>query len=292
MKKRADGRYVATKVIDGQRKAFYGKTEREVTRKMVEYTRASERGRSFSDVADEWWGEAYDRIAVTTSRGYRIAYKRAVDYFGDEPIRNIRTQDVNAYLVRIARMGLTAKSVMSHKSIMSMIFLRAIEDGEIDNNPVDFARIPKSAAPSKKRPAASVMDEEAIRSATEQNEIFPVPFIALYTGMRLGEILGLQRRDIDFRKEIITVQRSLFYTGGWNLKEPKTEAGKRKIPIFSPLTDFLLKFKDLPPRAFICSEDGGKTHTAPRGYAHWRSTTTRTRTRRSPCTNSGILTRQ
>ena len=65
MKKRADGRY--RKVVDG--KAFYGDSEREVYKKILEYTEKKERGCTFAEVADKWWSEVYDSLASQTLRG-------------------------------------------------------------------------------------------------------------------------------------------------------------------------------------------------------------------------------
>ena len=57
--------------------------------------------------------------------------------------------------------------------------------------------------------------------------------LALNTGMRLGEVLGLKWIDIDFKANVVNVQRSLVSTRakGMIFEEPKTKGSKRKIPI-------------------------------------------------------------
>ena len=65
--------------------------------------------------------------------------------------------------------------------------------------------------------------------------------LALNTGMRLGEVLGLKWIDIDFKANVVNVQRSLVSTRakGMIFEEPKTKGSKRKIPIPAKVTKAL-----------------------------------------------------
>ena len=65
--KRSDGRLVR-KITDersGKCIYFYGSTEREINRKILDYTRKAELGRTFAEVADAWWSETYDTLINT-----------------------------------------------------------------------------------------------------------------------------------------------------------------------------------------------------------------------------------
>lgn len=57
--------------------------------------------------------------------------------------------------------------------------------------------------------------------------------LALSTGMRRGELLGLSWQDIDFTRQQLTVSQNFVreVTGEWVLGEPKTAAGHRVIPL-------------------------------------------------------------
>lgn len=63
--------------------------------------------------------------------------------------------------------------------------------------------------------------------------------LAIYTGMRRGEVLGLKWEDIDFEEKIIYVNRSLTYVpqSGFIFTSLKTKSSRRKIPI----PDFVMK---------------------------------------------------
>ena len=73
MYQRPDGLYQTTKVIGGKRVYFYGKTEKEVTDKMVAYTARQETGPAFREVAEDWRASSealleYNTCLLYTSR--------------------------------------------------------------------------------------------------------------------------------------------------------------------------------------------------------------------------------
>ena len=92
MKKRADGRYV--KVITDpktkKRISFYGNTVRELNQKLLSYERKQSDGKTFGEVADEWWSEHYDTLAHQSLRGYKPALARALKEFGNDYVRDIK----------------------------------------------------------------------------------------------------------------------------------------------------------------------------------------------------------
>ncbi len=69
--------------------------------------------------------------------------------------------------------------------------------------------------------------------------------VAFSTGMRMGELLGLTWEDINLRRNIIDVNKTLIHLTGKNvLNEPKTSAGSRQIALHSNLSDELWDWKD------------------------------------------------
>ena len=89
--------------------------------------------------------------------------------------------------------------------------------------------------------------------------------MAIYTGMRKGELLALQWKDIDFENDLINVTKSLFNNHGRpDLKETKTEAGTRKVPLLRPLKQRLLSeytIKDPSDDAFLFASSQGQPLT-------------------------------
>lgn len=238
LKPRKDGRYQKS-IIDknGKRIYFYGTSEREINKKILEYEEKQQIGKIFSEVADEWWNFEVEKLSPSTVKGYNCATKRIVEHFGDQSISDIKTADINRFLMSLARLGYAKKTVKNHKIIINRIFHFAIVSGYIHSNPANDSEIPRNL-PQKKRRPASETEESIIKKSTE---IWLLPYMALTTGLRKGELLGLRWEDIDLKSNIIHVRRSVWYGPGVNIKSPKTEAGVRKVPIISPLHEELIK---------------------------------------------------
>ena len=231
MKKRADGRYV--KKVDGR--SFYGATEREVYKKILEFTQKKATGYTFKEVTEQWWELEVEQISPSTVRGYKNATKRAIEFFGDMFISDVTAADITKYLHKLGREGLGKKTVKNHKIVVSRILHFATVECYIRHNPARDAELPRNLT-EKKRKAAPPNEEEAIRRAKDDE--WALPYFALMTGMRRGELLGLKWSDIDLERDLITVQRSVWYDGSQPyVKNPKTEAGERVIPILAPLRD-------------------------------------------------------
>lgn len=255
LKRRADGRYVKT-VVDkrtGKRKSFYGATEREVYRKIFEYEQKQEDGRTFAEVADQWWGEAWERISPTSVRGYRVAYESAVEYFDKTPIAEINAGDVMAYLRLLAAKKYAKKTVKNYKIVLNRIFSVALRERDVNINPTQGVEIPRGLT-EMKRMSAAPSDEKSILTTSD---VWIMPKMALYTGLRKGELLALQWKDIDFEGNTIAVNKSLYYEGGAHLKSTKTEAGDRIVPLLAPLKEILLPLKK-SPEDFVLGEAKGK----------------------------------
>ena len=254
---RADGRLCRT-ITDPKthkRIFFYGTTERELNRKILEYTSQRERGRTFKEVAEQWWEENYSQLSAQTQKGYNSAIQRVCEEFGTKYLEDIEPRDIQTFFRDMAFRKFAAKTISNHRIILNQIFNYAIVEGDIQYNPCTSIKIPKGCKKTV-REAASTSDEEKIL-ASNHEWLFPV--VALLTGLRKGEILALQWKDIDFDNNVIHVYKSVeFISQEPRIKEPKTSAGTRTVPLLQVLKDRLLPVKG-NPNHFLFSKDGGKT---------------------------------
>ncbi len=252
LKPRKDGRYQKS-IIDknGKRIYFYGSSEREINKKILEYEEKQQIGRRFSEVADEWWEEAEPRLAGQSICVYKPALRRALEHFGDLPIKEITPKDIARFLRILTSQGFAQKTVANQRIVISGIFNHGIIEGDVQYNPCTAVTVPKGL-PKEQRPAASLSDEQKIKS-TGNPWLFPQ--IAIYSGLRKGEILALEWKDIDFDEDIIHVTKSVAHEGVTPyIKTPKTEAGKRLVPLLLPLKEKLLKAKK--DSGYVISNNG------------------------------------
>ena len=244
---RADGRY--RKIVGGV--TFYGTSEREVYQKIKEYTEEKELGRTFKAVADEWWELEVEKLSPSTAKGYKKATERTVEAFGKMRIKEIRTADISKFLYDLGkRQGFAKKTVKNHKIVLNGIFHFAVVQGEALYNPVREAEIPRGLIERQRLPAHPV--EERLIAAS--GELWLLPFMALFTGMRKGELRGLKWSDVDMKNKLIHVQRSVWDGGGTHIKSTKTKAGTRLIPIPDVLYRELEKY-DRPAEHYVFGDE-------------------------------------
>ena len=258
LKPRADGR-LCKAITDPKTKKrvyFYGATEREINRKIIEYTTKQEMGRTFGEIADKWWEEAEPDLAHQTLRGYRPALKRALAEFGSMHIKSITSSDISRFYKELAAKKFTLKTISNNRIILNQVFEYAILYKDIEHNPCASAKMPKADKANKNRPLSPASPEDEERVLTSDHPWF-FPLFALLTGLRKGELLALQWKDIDFENNIIYVTKSIGHQGDRPfIKEPKTEAGKRIVPLLNDLKEFLLKQPNKKPDHFIVSDTG------------------------------------
>lgn len=263
MKQRSDGRWVKVKTVNGKRIAFYSKQKaeraamRDIENQMMQFAERQANGAPFSEVADSWWGEAYETLAHQSAKTYKPALARAKEQFADTPIKEITARDISIYLARLGKIGYSQKTVANQKLVINLIFEHAILEGMLDHNVCKSAVMPKGLKKEERAPA-SVKDEQTIISSPD---VWLFPFIAIYTGMRKGEILALQWKDIDFEKNIISVSKSVYHVGDRpQIKEPKTKSSIRLVPLLKPLRDHLITIAGKPDQ-YIVSDTGEKPLT-------------------------------
>ena len=253
LQKRADGRYQRS-ITDknGKRIYFYGTSERELNQKILAYTEAQQKGRTFGEVAEQWWGEAIENLAYQTVRGYTSSYERAVAEFGEQNIDSIQPKDIQLMFKRMALQDYAQKTIANQRIVLNQVFNYAIVEGELQYNPCTSVKIPKGCKKTV-REAATTSDEEKILHSDHE---WLFPLFALLTGLRKGEILALQWEDINFEENTITVNKSIEYKGNIPcVKPPKTESGTRIVPLLQMLSNRL----KMGGRGYIFSEDGGKS---------------------------------
>ena len=243
MTKRKDGLWQESLTVEERgrqvRKYFYGRTKAEVLRKIAAYRESREKGRTFGEVADEWWADAEPGLSPNTLRGYRPAIARAKDRFGKSFIRAIKPSDVNRFIRDFCKENHAAdKTARTQLMMVNLICKYAVSNGDLEVNPARDIQVPDNL---KKESRLMPSDDDIKRVKESINCTFGLfALLVLYTGCRKGEALALTWDDVDMEKRVICITKSVYHRSNTPYtKEPKTEAGRRTVPILDRLAAHL-----------------------------------------------------
>lgn len=239
MTKRKDGRWQTSINVKGKRVYVYGNTQRELALKIAALEETQNRGRTFEEVADEWWEEASENLAPNSLKNYTPAYKRSVEMFKDIRIREIVPLDISRQIKAFSKKK-ADKTVRTQLMIINLIMKHAVDVGDINTNPARDVTVPKGLDKKKVSVPSDVCLQRVKESVDHPFGLFA--FMALYTGLRRGELLALHWEDFDLESRRITVSKSMYYENGeCKIKKPKTNAGIRYVPILDKLVPYIKK---------------------------------------------------
>lgn len=237
LKKRSDGRYRRRKTINGVVVDFYGRTPAEVDKKIAEYERRVNSPYTFREIAEKWKSDRWDKLSVTTQNGYRKAYERAVDHFGDKFAEDIASPEIKRYLQYFIDKSYALKTIQTQKNIISVIYNHAVGEGFITRNPANGITLEKGLKKTHRLPPS----DEDIKKIAHGDYEWLLPRILIYTGMRRGEVLALEWSDFDRKAKNISINKVVVFKSNKPTVEhrTKTAAGTRTIPLPDALARYL-----------------------------------------------------
>jgi integrase len=183
-------------------------------------------------------GTAYKPSAI---RSYRSALEqRVLPEFGAAKLGDIRRGDLHAFVERLIGGGLSASTVHNTITPLRAIYRRAADRGDVSVNPtVDLGNLP---AVKLERIEMWAPEEAAALIEALPSSDRAVWATAFYCGLRRGELQALRWEDIDIATGRIRVERA--YDDKARLFiDPKSEAGRRTVPLVGILRDFLLEHR-------------------------------------------------
>lgn len=253
---RPDGRYMGRAQVEGRQIVLYDWKLKILRQKLAVAVDEMKRSNLLPELngknisLNEWFEEWYAKYkAPTLKNGGSPSYKRRfVNYFGvrigSKPLTDIRQIHVQTAIADMLEAGRSSKSVREATGILQGCVDAAIANGLMSINPVIGVIVPKCE--KVERRVLSVEEQEIFldylaRTKSWYEELYK---FMLLTGMRIGEVGGLQWEDIDFAEKFIYVKRTLSYDyadGRKTMKmtSPKTENSVRKIPFFGETREIL-----------------------------------------------------
>lgn len=204
-----------------------------------------------SDYLRRWLEAAKVSLAPATYRRYWVATEmHIIPCLGNIPIAKLQPLEIQRFLTdelnsgrrdnktSVGR-GLSPATVRYNYRVLHHALAQAVEWQLLMRNPADFVKTPK---PQKKE--ISVLDEaevDRLLQSLKGTWLYTPAFLAVFTGMRMGEVLGLTWEDVDFRERVIHVRQASCQrrVGAPQFRQPKTEKSRRSIDVSSTVTKVL-----------------------------------------------------
>lgn len=244
--KRADGRWAASLTLGyhngmRKRKTFYGKTRGEVREQLTAALRTQQQGlpivaerQTVAHYLTAWLATATPTVAPTTWERYEIDVRRhLIPALGRIRLAQLTPQQVQKLFADKLNAGLSPHSVRNMRAVLRRALNEAQQLGLVSRNVVSLVRAPKLP-----RGEMRVYDTEQTRLLLEtarDNRLAALFVLAVTTGMRHGELLGLRWRNVNLDGRYVQVQSSLKQTvrQGLMLQDLKTASSRRKIVLTS-----------------------------------------------------------
>lgn len=201
------------------------------------------------------WLESYQKEHIkarTYSRYQGLIAMHIVPTLGKRNISELGRREIQEFLTQQKKDGnirngekLSATSTNMMLSVLNLAFEYACDMEYIEENPC--VRVRRTKAETKKVEAFTVEEQRAIESeiARSDDRRLHGIILCLYTGLRIGELLGLTWDDVDLDRGVINITKTVYRekneSGVWQLcvDTPKTKASDRVIPLPEYITNML-----------------------------------------------------
>ncbi len=220
----------------------------------------------FSEFTEIWKRDYGSKeLAPSTYKRYcRMLETRLLPYFGHFYVNKIKPTDIMQFydllskdtqLIRKKDNGgnktlkpLSGKTILEHHRLLRAMLHKAVYWQVIVSNPAERVQPPKAKKPKRKYyddDQCKILLENLEQLDEEQIKYKTAIILTVFTGVRLGELMGLEWNDIDFRNGIVSINRSSQYLAdtGVFTKVPKTESSIREVAIPDFVISLLEEYK-------------------------------------------------
>ena len=220
----------------------------------------------FSEFTEIWKRDYGSKeLAPSTYKRYcRMLETRLLPYFGHFYVNKIKPTDIMQFYDLLSKdtqlvrkkdnegnktlKPLSGKTILEHHRLLRAMLHKAVYWQVIVSNPAERVQPPKAKKPKRKYyddDQCKILLENLEQLDEEQIKYKTAIILTVFTGVRLGELMGLEWSDIDFRNGIVSINRSSQYLAdtGVFTKVPKTESSIREVAIPDFVISLLEEYK-------------------------------------------------
>jgi integrase len=185
---------------------------------------------------DRW--EAAGAISARTAQRYRQLLEHQIaPHLGAKPLQKLTRLDVEEWHTTLRHGGLASRTIGHAHRMLSKALGDAERDGAVVKNVCKLQKAPRVTESEM----VIVQDVAGLVDKLRGERLHAPAMVALFTGMRLGEVLALRWNRVDLEGKVIMVREALEPTKahGIRFKPPKSKAGRRDITLPDTLVDAL-----------------------------------------------------
>jgi integrase len=232
--RRKDGRWVGQYEVGGKRRYIYGKTRKEVAGKLTRAMADRDAGMTFDagslrvgDYLDRWLDSIRDTLRRRTwIRHEEIVRLHLKPYLGGIKLDRVNPLQVQSLYRSKLDSGLSPRTVQIIHVTLYKALKQAVKWTLIPRNIAEYVDPPK--VPRKEINPLSEEQVKRLLEAAQGDKLEALYVLAVHTGMRSGELLGLRWKDVDLEGGIVQVRRSVF---NGHIEAPKSVKGNRSIKL-------------------------------------------------------------
>lgn len=255
-----------TKQINGVRYRAFGRTEREAKKKLDDIifeVRQNGQRLDGSTTVKKWseeWLEVYISPQDITEKSLAMYSQKLKKYILPE-IGAMKLKDVrDTHLQKILNKSNSSKSTAQKvKIVLQKMFHQAYRSHLIAYNPAEDLVMPK--APEGQGRSITDYERKNILEVAKYHRGGLYVLMIYYCGLRPGECIALRWKDVDLKNRLITVRNAAESGNSKNIKDPKSAAGIRTVPIPAELAKKLHKPKGADFQPVFLQPLGKKQHT-------------------------------
>jgi len=250
IKHRTDGRWEAQITLaTGKRKSLYGKTRKEAQDKLRSALRDVDAGLELSAgretverFLDRWLeGAVRPTVRPKTHHDYaqlaRLYIKPAL---GRVQLTKLTPQHVQTMMADMTAAGLSPRTVQYTRAVLRRALVQGLKWGLVARNVATLVDPPRSA---KKRvtPPTAAQARAFLDFVRGQNDrLWPLLTVAIMTGMRQAELLGLRWSDVNLQTGEVHVAHAIQRIDGeWRFVEPKSKRSVRTLSLTAEAAEAL-----------------------------------------------------
>lgn len=237
--KRRDGYWRAQVTIDGQRLSFTAKTQKECRDWVRATLNEIDDGLSYnatkitveSFLADWLIIKESSILQKTLAQYGQVARDHISNEIGTIKIRELKPEQIQKLYTRKLDAGMGERTVREIHAVLHNALNHALRLGIIKNNPASLVNPPRAKRKEMKFFDQTQVQQLLITAQNQNDRYLPLFKLAITTGMRQAELLGLKWQDLDFFQRSLSISRQLKLKpgGGFFFDPPKSKAGNRTI---------------------------------------------------------------